>query len=381
LENIGLHDKVEIGDRIFDIHTGIISETKKIISEVFEKGMFLTSTEIPIYLRNSSAKINYEFLNNVTKEFHHEVIDELEALYLIDEKLERFKHGISRFYLGCMFLRRNLFEEASRQFKIAIDQDTKFIKSYIGLGISFLKSRIFDKASEVLQKAMEMGDNYPDVHNFLGLSQLFLGDYDKATTLFKTAIDINPNYSECQFNMGVALYKSALEGAKDPRAVAVPARIVIYLKQVRDLSRYQQSHWQKQFTQLLDLLKDNNHEILLPELENFQLKLVDFAAEKDRIYEFFLRFLFGGNELSQEVIDKYESYFVSENQNVLKFPDYWNDLGVFNLIKSRSMYLQSITEFEKALELAPEFKDAKKYRDMIKSNEKGFLILLRAILK
>jgi tetratricopeptide (TPR) repeat protein len=381
LENIGLHNKVEIGDRVFDIHTGIISETKKIISEVFEKGMFLTSTEMPIYLRNSSAKINYEFLNNITKEFHQEIIDELEALYLIDEKLDRFKHAISRFYLGCMFLRRNLYEEASRQFKIAIDQDAKFVKSYIGLGISFLKSRIFDKASEVLQKAMELGDNYPDVHNFLGLSQLFLGDYDKATTSFKTAIDINPNYSECQFNMGVALYKSALEGAKDPRAVAVPARIVIYLKQVRDLNRYQKSHWQKQFTQLLDLLKDNNHEILLPELENFQLKLVGFATEKDKIYEFFLRFLFGGNELSREVIDKYESYFVSENPNMLKFPDYWNDLGVFNLIKSRSMYLQSIAEFEKSLELAPEFKDAKKYRDMIKSNEKGFLILLRAILK
>ena len=36
---------------------------------------------------------------------------------------------------------------------------------------------------------------------------------------------------------------------------------------------------------------------------------------------------------------------------------------------------------EKAIELAPNFEDAKKYRDMIKSNEKGFLILLRAVLK
>jgi tetratricopeptide (TPR) repeat protein len=381
LENIGLHDKVEIGERVFDIHTGIISESKKVISEVFEKGMFLTSKEMPISLRNSPAKINYEFLNNVTKEFHNDVIDELEALYLIDEKLNRFKHAISRFHLGCMFLKRNLFEEATRQFKIALEQDPKFVKSYIGLGISYLKSKIFDKALNVFQKAMDLGDKYPDLYNFVGLSHLFLGDFDKATTAFKAAIDINPNYSECQFNMGVALYKSALEGAKDPRAVAVPARIVIYLKQVRDLSRYQQSHWQKHFTQLLDLLKDNNHEVILPEIENFQLKLVDFAPEKDKIYEFYLRFLFGGNELSQEVIDKYESYFISKDQNVLKFPDYWNELGVYNLIKSRSLYLQSIAEFEKALEIAPGFKDAKKYRDMIKSNEKGFLILLRAILK
>lgn len=381
MENIGLHDKVEIGNRVFDIHTGILAENKKVISEVFEKGMFLTSKEFPVYLRSTPAKINYEFLNKVTKDFHHSVIDELESLYLIDDKLGQFKHPISRFHLGTLFLKRNLYEEATRQFKIAINQDPKLVKAYIGLGISFLKSKLFEKALKVFRKSMELGDKYPDLYNFIGLTQLFLGEYDKATTSFKAAIEINPNYSECQFNMGVALYKSALDGAKDPKAVAVPARIVIYLKQVRDLNRYQQIHWQKQFNQLLELLKDNNHEVIIPELENFQLNLVDFAQAKDKVYEFYLRFLFGGNEISDKYIEKFEQYFMSKDDNILKFPDYWNDLGVYYLIKSRSLYLQSISEFEKAIELAPGFKDAKKYRDMIKSNEKGFLILLRAILK
>ena len=381
MEDLGLHDKIEIKNRVFDIHTGIVTQTKKIISEVFEKGMFLTSKEIPIDVRNEKRKINYEFLNEVTKSFHNSIIDEIEALYLIEEKLEKFKHPISHFHLASLFLKRNLFLEAIRQFKKAIDYDAKNIRAYIGLGISYLKSKEFSKAAEILKKAYDIGDRYPDLLNYCGLAYLFTGNYNRAISLLKDAVDLNPNYYECQFNLGVALYKSALDGAKDPKAVAVPARVIIYLKQVRDLEKYRYITWQKQFNQLLELLKDNNHEVIIPEIENFQLKLIDFSPEKDKIYEFFLRFLFGGNELTHEIIKKYESHFVAKDDATQNFPDFWNDLGIFNLVKSRNYYLRSLSEFEKAIEISPKFNEAKKYRDMIKGNEKGFLILLRAILK
>lgn len=381
VEDLGLHDKIEIDKRVFDIHTGYVVQTRKIISEVFEKGLFLTSKELQMDLRNEKRKINYEFLNEVTKEFHNSVIDEIEALYLIEEKLEKFKHPISHFHLASLFLKRNLFLEAIRQFKKAIEYDSRNIRAHIGLGLAYLKSKEFLKASEILKKAYDLGDRYPDLLNYCGLAYLFAGNFNRAITLLKEAVDLNPNYYECQFNLGVALYKSALEGAKDPKAVAVPARVIIYLKQVRDLEKYRSVVWQKQFNLLLELLKDNNHEVIIPEIENFQLRLIDFAPEKDKIYEFFLRFLFGGSELSHEIIKKYETYFTNIDNNTKNFPDFWNDLGIFNLIKSRNYYLRSLSEFEKAIEISPNFTEAKKCRNMIKGNEKGFLILLRAILK
>ncbi len=381
MEDLGLHDKVEINERVFDVHTGFLTQTKKIISEVFERGMFLTSTEKPVDVRGEKKKINYEFLNEVTKDFHNSVIDEIEALYLIEQKLEKFKHPISHFHLGSLFLKRNLFIEAIGQFKKAVEVSPKNIRAYIGMGIAFLKLREFDKAMEILSRAQNLGDKYPDFLNYLGLAHLFLNNFERSVSLLKNAVEINPDYHESQFNLGVALYKSALEGVKDSKAVAVPARVIIYLKQVRDLERYRPPYWQKQFSLLLELLKDNNHDIILPELENFQLKLVNFSPEKDKIYEFFLRFLFGGNEFTHELIEKYEPWFKDVDEATRKFPDFWNDLGIFHLIKSRNYYLRSLSEFEKALELAPQFTDAQKYRDMIKGNEKGFLILLRAILK
>ncbi len=381
MEDIGLHDRIEIDDRVFDVHTGVFTKNKRIISEVFEKGMFLTSKELPYDIRSEKQKINYEFLNTVTKSFHNSIIDEIEALYLIEEKLGKYKHPISHYHLGSLFLKRNLYEEAIRQFQKAMKNNPQHISTHLGLGIAYLKSKDFKKAIDTLEGTLTDGRKYPDVLNYIGLSQLFLGNYNRATSLFKEAIDINPNYYECQFNLGVALYKSALDSVKDPKAVAVPARVVIYLKQVKDLDRYKIIYWQKIFGQLLDLLKDNNHEVIIPEIENLQLNLVDFSPGKDKIYEFYLRFLFGGNELSHDTIEKYETNFKLQDDAAKKFPDFWNDLGIFNLIKSRSYYLQSISEFERAIELAPKFEDARKFRDMIKSNEKGFLILLRAILK
>lgn len=381
MEDIGLHDTLVIDNRTFDIHTGIFSSNKKIICEVFEKGMFLTSKELPFDLRNDSKRINYEFLNRVTKSFHNSVIDEIEALYLIEEKLEKYKHPISHFHLASLFLKRNLYNEAIRQFNKTVKMDPDNLQVQMGLGIAYLKSKDFNKALEILEKTAEQEEKYPDILNYLGLTHMFLGNYDRATTRFKEAVEINSNYYECQFNLGVALYKSALDGVKDPKAVAIPARVVIYLKQVKELDRYQDINWQKKFNQLIELLKDNNHELIIPEIENFQLKLVDFSPGKDKKYEFYLRFLFGGDELSLDTIENYAPYFKGQEEKLSKYPDYWNDFGIFNLIKSRGYYLRAITEFEKAMELAPNFSEARKYRDMVKSNEKGFLILLRAVLK
>ncbi len=169
MDNFGLHDKIEIDNREFHVHTGTLIENRKVISEVFEKGMFLISRDYPISLRNEIKNVDYDFLNNITEEFHQSVIDELEALYHIEGKLERYRHPKSHYYLGVLFLKRNLYEEAIRQFQIAIDQDNNFTKAMLGLGVGFLKSREYDAALETFEKAREMNEKYPDFINYHGL--------------------------------------------------------------------------------------------------------------------------------------------------------------------------------------------------------------------
>lgn len=381
MEDFGLHDKLELESREFHIHTGTVVKDQKIISEVFEKGMFLISREFNINFRNELNTFDYEFLNEKTQEFHHQLIDEIEALYQIDSKLKRYKHPKSHYRLGVLFLRRNLFEEAISQFRIAIDQDDSFSKARQGIGICYLKTRQFNQALETFTFLIEQNDQYPDVLNFYGLTHLFLGDHDRAMSLFKEAIQLNPNYAECQFNFGVAIYKSALDGAKNPTEITVPARVSIYLKQVRNNEKYLSNYWQNEFNKLLELLKNSNHEVIIPQLESFQLKLVNFVSDRDKVYEFYLRFLFGGKEIDLNIIKNYQGFFDFQNISHQQFPDYWDDQGTFNLIKSRGLLLKAMSEFEKAIEIGPNFTEARQNFEKIKSHEKGFMILLRAILK
>jgi tetratricopeptide (TPR) repeat protein len=381
LEDFGLHDKLEIGNREFHVHTGTLIENNKILSEVFEKGMFLISREYDLHFRSNMKSFDYEFLNSKTQKFHHQVLEELEALYDIESRLMNFRHPKSHYRLGMLFLRRNLYEEAIGQFKVATEQEDSFIQAYLGLGVGYLKASDYQNSIEIFEKVFASTSKYPDVLNFYGLAQLFLGNCEKAISLFKDAIQLNPNYVECQFNLGIALYKSALDGSKDPKGVALPARVSIYLKQVRELPKYRGKRWQKEFTKILELLQENHHDVILPQLEEFQLELVDMITDKDKIYEFYLRFLFGGKDFDKETLDFYQHYFEYNTQNNDQYPDYWNDQGIFNLIKSRSYYLKAITEFEKALTISAKFNDARHNLEKIKSNEKGFMILLRAILK
>lgn len=119
----------------------------------------------------------------------------------------------------------------------------------------------------------------------------------------------------------------------------------------------------------------------MPKLEQFQLKLVDFISDRDNIYEFYLRFLFGGKDINLNIINTYQQYFDNHTLHHQQYPDYWDDQGTFNLIKSRGLLLKAMSEFEKAIEISPNFSEARQNLEKIKSNEKGFMILLRAILK
>jgi hypothetical protein len=51
------------------------------------------------------------------------------------------------------------------------------------------------------------------------------------------------------------------------------------------------------------------------------------------------------------------------------------------MIQCRHLFLKSVAEFEKAVELNKDYTDANNNLSLIRNVKKGFLILLRAILK
>ena len=97
--------------------------------------------------------------------------------------------------------------------------------------------------------------------------------------------------------------------------------------------------------------------------------------------EFYLKFMFGGKGKDDEFIRDYAEQL---RQAIDKYPGYAdlrNHLGISYLIQCRNLFLSALEEFREALKINPEFKKAEKNLKLAENDGKGFLILLRAILK
>jgi hypothetical protein len=91
--------------------------------------------------------------------------------------------------------------------------------------------------------------------------------------------------------------------------------------------------------------------------------------------------MYGGRELDYTELVSYEDRILKLAEQRDKFADYWNEMGTIHIIQCRHLFLKAVEEFDKAVELNNHYADAKKNSELIKNIRKGFLILLRAILK
>ena len=120
---------------------------------------------------------------------------------------------------------------------------------------------------------------------------------------------------------------------------------------------------------------------IIQALFDLQIKMIgsnDLNVDMDM---FFLRFMYGGKELTRNAINIYERIISTGSKNYEGFADYWNDLAIMHLIQCRDSFVKAINDFETSLKINPNYGEANDALELIKRGKKGFLILLRAVLK
>jgi len=131
----------------------------------------------------------------------------------------------------------------------------------------------------------------------------------------------------------------------------------------------------------LEFIEENNYDDAFKALEKAdsdQLITYEFRSFEN---EFYLNFMFGGKGKDDKFV---EDHIKRLQRAIDKYPEYAdlrNDLGIAYLIQCRNMFLKGLNEFRNALEINPEYKRAEKNLKLAENDGKGFLILLRAILK
>ncbi|HGY55040.1 MAG TPA: tetratricopeptide repeat protein [Caldithrix abyssi] len=382
LQGFGYQDNLRIKNHEFTVHTGFEPDKGLAISEVFDRGKFIYASNNYYGLRKKNeAGIDEQYLKEVAYGLHRQVIEDIRILFYIHEKIRALRQANPHYRLGKIFFARNFYEEAVDNFTRAIQLDNKLIKAYKLLALIYLKQKKYQDATQLLEKAVSMEPDFPDLLNCLGVIHTHSGRFESARDVLQKALDIKEDFPEANFNLGVLLFLSTLQENSHDDTVVLPARVMRTFKHIREHEAYQSDEWQKLFTHTAELMETGNREAVIEALATLQLKLVAAEHLNVTMDTFFLKFMYGGKELKREEVEKFEKIFQEEGEQLNRYADYWNELGVIHLIQCRDYFLKALNEFERATKINPKYDAALNSLELMKHGKKGFLILLRAILR
>lgn len=382
MAGIGIKDIITVdGNRQFYIHTGTDPKHQEAISEVFESGKYIYNNSLQYTIRGFDSKNSLDHIKNVTQNLHENVIDELEVLFTVNEKIKLIRQYLPHYRLGSIFSERNFYEEAIGNFERCIKLNPDFISAYKRLAIVYLKQNDYIKAEEELLKAYQLKPEYPDILNILGVISTLNKKYKDAKDYFQKALVINPAYKEANYNFGVVLLLSTVNHENEQEQLVIPARIMRSLTSLRDHKYYSDPEWQEAFKNIFKKIEEGKKSEILKLLMDLQIKIAVKKNFSEKMYYFFLKFMYGGRDLTRDELDYYEDQVKQDAIKHGEFADYWNELGIIHLVQCRDYFLKSLSEFDKAVKNNIEYESAKKTLDLLQGNKNGFLILLRAILR
>jgi len=375
MENIGFNNDVQVGGKIFHVQTEYMEPTEKAVSSVFEDGRLIMKKNVDL----SASQPPLQIRNEVST-LHRQMMQEVEMMFFISDKVRTIRHASSNYKLGLLFLSRNLFEEAIDEFRKAVAIDHDFAEAYLQLGKAYLKANLLQQAKETFAEGLSKKDSYADLHFYLGYTYFLLNQPHEALKELKRALEINPSFIKAQFWLSYLYLKTIVDNLQDN---VLPAKIERLNEAKERLSKIieQDSPFKSKYIQLaLDGIEENDFEKVLSALDK-AAEDGDVSTETEVENEFYLKFMFGGKGKDDQFIHEYTGKLKGLLTKYPDYPDLHNQLGIAYLIQCRNLFLNALEEFRHALTLNPDFTRAQKNLKLAENDGKGFLILLRAILK
>lgn len=376
MEPVKFVDQIEIAQHQLQIST----EVKETVVEsaVSERGELLYRKWYP--LKPEFILDEDKYWVDRAARAHHQVIEEVETLFNIKDRITSVSQPFYRYRFGRVLLAFNFIAEAKEEFKTTIELKPDYAKAYRKLAACYMQEREYQAAIKLLLKAVKLGKPYPDIFNDLGVAYTFANDYEKARDCFLKAQELNPDFLESNFHLGVLLLLSSMEEGSDQKAV-IPVRLIRSLKALKDASYITDDRLKERVEFILNKIEKDKLEGIVANLLDLQMKLITKEDPVNIKFDlFFLKFMYGKRKMDEESIEFYESWLM-ENIANFKYADYWNDIGVIHLIQSRNYFLEALEKIERAYQLNPKFAEAAENLEKIKRIKNGFLILLRALLK
>jgi tetratricopeptide (TPR) repeat protein len=375
METIGLNSEVVAGGKKFHVQTQFLESNEKIISNIFDDGKVILTRDIAIGSSRSARELKAQ-----AEHLHQAMISDLELLYFISEKVRTVRHAQSNNKLGLAFLKRNLFDEAVAEFERAIEIEPTLTEAYLNWGQAYLQQKKYADAIAIFARALQQNPDYADLHNYLGYAYFRNHQLAEAATAIKFALEKNPKYVEAVFNLSLVLLQSVVTGLEtldENTAAERLDRVKEFLSSIVDQRDYYKTDYLEQ------AIANLNEDHLTEAMQALEMADADRPSPRDLDYEseFYLKFMFGGKGKDDEFIREYAQTLKQAVAAHPNYADLRNNLGIAYLIQCRNLFLNALEEFREAIRINPDYKKAEKNLKLAENDGKGFLILLRAILK
>ncbi|KAA3612092.1 MAG: tetratricopeptide repeat protein [Calditrichaeota bacterium] len=344
----------------------------RIISSFFRNGA-LINTQFKEY----DKAVKGEQLLQQTRTFHDEKKAEVQSLLGLSQKMRDTDQVETKNLLGLAFLRRGMFEEAVQEFEEAavLDKDNALI--YNSLGRAYLGVDRVDEATKVLRMAIKLRSQFADVHNNLGLAYLKKGQCKRGVECFEKAVEINTYYAEAFYNLGLAFVLNAHKREDFNLSVNVYVKVMECMEKAIKINP---AYRNENFDRAEALLRNKEFEQAFSEFEKGK-RYVAPTTDFPFILDFYLRVLHNENKLKSGMVLRHIKQI---EKNLKKYPNYadlYNHLGVAYVILSKIINNKASLQFDKALEINPEFIRAKRNQRLAEYDQKGIQLLFDAILK
>ncbi|MBX7152484.1 tetratricopeptide repeat protein [bacterium] len=377
--DVGLNTNVNVGNKVFHVQTATLNHKNIVKSEIYEHGKILTVFEYSFEELGLSNNSRHEELRQLVSEIHQEKIGDIEMLFDMSQKIRTVKHSVSNNKMGLVFLNWNMLKEAIEEFELAITHDANYVDAYNNMGRAYIEMGEYSKALESLKKANSINANYPDVHNNLGVAYMESGEYDLAFAEFNDAVRINEKFYEAYINTALALIryaKNAEEGYENS-----PKFYEQLLKNIKTAFEILSGENIQAYQRIYKSIQLKQYEVaafLLVDLKKHMHRERSIVNITDLFY---LKFMFGGEGKNDSTIFRYERLLQERLKHTPQYADLHNSLGILHIIQCRNFFLKAIEDFKHAIEINSKYDGARKNLKLAENDGRGFLILLRAILK
>ncbi|HPR86473.1 MAG TPA: tetratricopeptide repeat protein [bacterium] len=316
------------------------------------------------------------------RQFHDLTLSDLDLLFCVTGKVQEGQNPASLARLGTLFLEKGFYDEAIDTFTAILALDPDYENIHYSLGLAWYRQGDDDRALEELRLAARKRPTYPDVHYMLATILRKKGEHQAAAASCQQALALNADYVGAHLLSGLILAESTLLAPSHPDLPPPIERIKEskqHLLYAMDLVSSEQKEHLARGLECLDLRE--RLEEGLSEIE----KAIEPAALNHRSViadsEFYLKFMFADLERDNRSL---ESYIKTLEKAIAQHPEYADlhqSIGTAYLLRGWHSFAHAVEAYRQAVHINPDYQKAQKNLKLLENDGRGFLILLRAILK